>query len=44
MIPVLASALLSQFGVVALDEGKFEVVQMLGQERGIGFHEFCLGS
>jgi hypothetical protein len=32
MIPVLLSALLSQFGVVFLDERQFEVVQMLGEQ------------
>src|SRR6266498_1874973 len=42
MVPVLLSALLSHFTVVCLDEGQFEVVQMLGEQRWIGFHEFCL--
>jgi uncharacterized protein YqhQ len=30
MVPVLLGALLSQFGVVVLEEGQFEVVQVLG--------------
>ena len=32
VIPVLLSTLLSQFGMVVLDEGQFEVVQMLGEQ------------
>ena len=32
VVPVLLSALLSQFGVVLLDERQFEIVQMLGEQ------------
>jgi hypothetical protein len=38
MIPLLLGALLSQRQVLFVDEVEFEVVQMLFEEGGSGFH------
>lgn len=44
MVPVLLSALLSHFHMVFVEEGQFEIIQMLAEQGGIEFHEFDLGS
>jgi hypothetical protein len=38
MVGVLKGAWLGQGGVMLLEEGQAEVVQMLGEQRGIEFH------
>jgi hypothetical protein len=44
VVPVLFGGLWGQLGVVLLNEGEFEIVQMLEEEGGVEFHEVCLGS
>ena len=44
MVPVAGGGFAGEIGVVPEEIGQLEIVEMLGQERGLGFHEGFLGS